>query len=121
MDRMDWPPDCPPEDADALPLKGYRVVSECPPVASDFMSWVEEGKKIVKGRECQCHGVSLFLDLRDAQHHIALWGTKGRIAEGDIPHTSGKAKRTPSKFPSHFTWWPNDAVNRKQFFKCLDV
>lgn len=114
--------DCPPNDADALPLKAYRVVSECPPISSDFMSWVEEGKKGPPGRECECRGISLFLDLRDAKHHIALFGMKSHIAEGEIPATSGKAKKTATNnFPSHITWWPNNGVKREQFFKCMDV
>jgi hypothetical protein len=85
------------------------------------MSWFEEGKKVPLGRECECRGVSLFLDVRDARHHITLFGEKF-IAEGKLTALSGTAKKTPSmRFPSHVTWWPHQGIGREQFFKCLDV
>jgi hypothetical protein len=117
-----WPQDCPPADANALPLTVYHVTANNPPVASDFMSWLERGKKSKPGKDCERCGVSVFLDIRDAQHHLKLFNRWGKfIAKGDLPVDSGKAKKTESSFPSHVTWWVKNGIVREQFFKCVDV
>jgi hypothetical protein len=116
----DWPANCPPPDAGALPLTAYRVTDNDPPTAADFQTWFEKGKE-KPGKECECRGVSVFFDVRDAKHHRSLF-RGGFIAEGDLPDDSGKAKNTESRrFPSHVTWWVKKGLSREHFFKRIDV
>jgi hypothetical protein len=120
MDPTALPENCPPQDANALPLKVFRLLSTNQIIDGDFRSLIEEGRKRGNATDdqfCMMHGLSVFATQSDAQHHIELFGSKPFVASADLAVTDGEAKHTASqKFPSHVTWWPDPGLDRKSKF-----
>ncbi|UCI33253.1 hypothetical protein [Mesorhizobium sp. B4-1-4] len=56
------PADCPLDSALDAHGEVYRIVKTDPPAAEDFLTFFELGNDIPPGRECECHGLSLFRD-----------------------------------------------------------
>jgi hypothetical protein len=114
-----YPPCCPPADAVDANIVVYRTVTNNPPQAMDFLSWVEEGKvKPNKSPKCDEFSVSVMLTKDDALHHRNLFGWAAQhIAMGKLTPENGKTKPTPTnKFPSHVEWWSYVGVMREALF-----
>lgn len=107
-----FPPDCPPTDAEPASGQYYRLVANDPPKESDFYShldWQERGR--FRGREWPdrriAAGVSVFKVRAEAEKLKAAVPAmrNKKIALGDVTG-SGRMKNTPSHTgPSHHTWW----------------
>jgi hypothetical protein len=113
---------CPPESADDLPAKVFRLLFSAELIDADFQSWEEEGRPLPTDpvKACRYKGLSVFTTIEDARHHIRLYGDKTHIAEADLTEKDGVGEKTKTKnFPSHMTWWPADDIDRKASFKCV--
>lgn len=118
-----WPENCPPLDAVDADAMVFRTVASDPPSEKDFLSFVEEGKKITQPQKiCVAHGISVMRTLEDARHHreFLRW-KKGHIAQGKLIPAHGKLKSTHSgRFPSHLTWWCYRDVVRHEAFEVVE-
>jgi hypothetical protein len=121
MRDADWPDNCPPPDANDLPILAYRLLGGPEPQEGDFRSWFEEGRSI-KGRECEGRGLSVFTAIEDARHHIELFGDKSYIGVARLMTNHGQLKRTPTgKFPQHATWWPDPGLEISAIVKLFEI
>lgn len=112
----DWPDGCPP--GDALDANGvvFRVVKGESPIAADFASHFESGR-MPDAPKCLRCGLSVFQALGDAIHQRQLLPKLGRfIAQGTLDVEHGKIKLTPTRQPTHATWWPYRDVDRASLF-----
>jgi hypothetical protein len=91
-----WPFNCPPQDAIDASSVVFRVTKSGIPAAVDFLSWAEMGKQIDSRRACECHGVSVFRNVEDAQHYADKYPWLGEwIARGALNSEHGKLLLTP--------------------------
>ena len=113
-----WPPGCPPADAEDAYGTVYRVCREDPPAKSDFQSHAELGKKS-GGNNCMRHGLSVFRDLTEARHLTRIFPKLGSLVfRGELTADHGKVRQTPAKTrPSHTTWWPYQEIDRSAPFQ----
>jgi hypothetical protein len=110
------PDGCPPNEAAAANGKLFRVVRDNPPIADDLLTFVELDR-LLPGRECECHGVSLFADIYDALQYADKFPYLGElIAEATLTADHGKTLPTPRNNNSHVTWWPYREVPRHELF-----
>jgi hypothetical protein len=112
----DWPDDCPP--ADAVDAEGcvYRIVKHDVPKDEDFQSHHETGR-LRNAHPCLRCGLSVFRDIQDAIHQKQLFPKLGEwIARGALKAEHGMTKVTPTRLPTHTTWWPYSGVQRKSLF-----
>jgi len=117
----DWPPGCPPADAQAAGGLVYRLVRTNPPTASDFLTHAELGK-MPKAPACLRVGLSVFRTRDHAVHQAQLFPFLGnQIASGELCAEHGKTKLTPGKMPSHTTWWPYPGVGRAALLPTVEV
>src|SRR4051812_28093899 len=117
-----FPEDCPSADATEASGPAFRAVKTDPPTESDFLSYIEEGKRIRdETRLCQASGLSVQLTLAGARIHQATFpGVYKFIAAVAFAGTHGKIKPTPNrKFPEHCTWWPYESVVRQEMFRVI--
>jgi hypothetical protein len=116
----DWPADCPPADAEDAAGVVFRIVRENPPVADDFATHAETGR-LPKAPACLRCGLSVFREMRDAEHQRALMPRLGRrIAMATLGSMHGKAMPTSGMQPSHTTWWPYEGVDRARLFSVIE-
>jgi hypothetical protein len=114
-----WPEGCPPADAVAATGRVYRVVRTDPPVASDFLSLLEQGRPIAD-RPCESAGLSIFRAFQDAVHYAEKYPHIGEmVAEGQLEPRHGVLKLTPRRSNSHATWWPADGIARHAAFSIV--
>lgn len=118
----DWPPDCPPPDAELAAGGVFRLVTTNPPVAMDFRSYREIGASDLRW-PCEAAGLSVFRDLSDAIQYSENFPARGRfVARGTLDGQHGRCKATPRKGPvggSHTTWWPYAGVSRHTMFSVI--
>lgn len=116
----DYPEGCPPDDAPYADCEVFRVVSNNPPDSGEFPTLAEKGR-ILNGRECECHGLSVFRDRADAQFCAEKYPHLGSlIARAELSPSQGKLAATPRVINgvenSHATWWPFTFVSRHTLF-----
>lgn len=112
----DWPDNCPPLDAEDADGIVFRLVKNDPPQEKDLESHHESGR-LPKAPPCLRCGLSVFRELRDAAHQRHLLPKLGKwIARAALQAEHGKIKPTPTKIPTHATWWAYDGVQRSQLF-----
>lgn len=118
----DWPPECPPADAEAPNGVFYRLVHGRPPASEDFVSYAESEKQVPPERACEARGLSLFTELADALHYLQKFPSLGRgVASAALTDEHGKVKPTPRRpAPSHATWWPFASIPRQSLFQHVD-
>jgi hypothetical protein len=115
----DWPPDCPPEDAEHATGRCYRITKNDPPTEEDFQTPHEAGK-LKRRPACLRCALSILRTRQDAVHQRQLFPFLGQyVAEGELNPSYGKTKLTPAKVPTHTTWWSYAGVNRRQLFTVL--
>lgn len=116
----DWPPGCPPADAQAASGLLYRLVKSNPATASDFLTHADLGK-MPKAPPCLRVGLSVFRTRDDVVHQAELFPFLGnQVASGEVCSEHGKTKLTPGKMPSHTTWWPYLGVDRVALFPTVE-
>jgi hypothetical protein len=118
----DCPSDCPPDAAQDATSIVYRTVKANPPTAEDFLSYLEEGKRVSKAKRCGACGLSVMLSLEDARHHrdVLPWLSKF-VSRGTLCREHGKTMPTPSDtYPTHAEWWPYEGVERHTLFTVVD-
>lgn len=109
----DWPPGCPPEDAEDAQGEVFRVVKKQPPTDDDFKTYHEQG--IVRGDPILRCGLSVFRLASDAEHASRKFRNMGKlIAKALLQAEHGKTKQTGK--PTHTTWWPYREVDRLSLF-----
>ena len=114
----DWPPGCPPSDAEDATGDVYRVAKSDPLVANDFLSYHELGT--ARGDPILRCGLSVFGQATDAEHASRKFRNMGKvIAKATLKPEHGKSKQTGR--PTHTTWWPYREVNRVSLFSVVGV
>ena len=121
----DWPPCCPPNDAEESDGAVYRITKNNPPTDSDFQSLQEMGRSIrspTPEKHCQALGLSVYRSRYDPRHHLRLFRRGGDfIAEGMLTPDCGKTMPTPAgDRPSHATWWCLVGVDRRRGFRIIE-
>lgn len=107
-----WPPDCPPAEAQDAQGEYFRVASNNPPGVDDFKSYAELGK-LPKADPCKRVGLSLLRKFDDAIHQTELFPKHGKlIFRGDLNSSHGKTLLTKGTLPTHTTWWPFEGIDR---------
>ena len=117
---IDWPNECPPNDA--VPAEGtvYRLVKNNPCEQNDFRSHRELGK-LPNADPCLRCGLSVFRDIADAKHQHCAYPKLGNfIARANVNATHGRTKLTQGQQPSHTTWWPHEDIERHTLFTHLE-
>jgi hypothetical protein len=119
-----FPAGCPPQDAAPADGVVYRITKNNPPTPEDFLSFYEEGKQL-RGNspvaQCRSRGLSVYREIEDARHQLAALPALGdHIAEGVLTEQHGVTKLTPTKRPTHTTWWCFDRINRHSGFKVIN-
>lgn len=108
-----YPEGVPPDGAVEARGLVYRIVRAIPPNADDFISSLEEHKKLGIQREYgdslwMACGTSLFKDLADSKRtrdRYKYFRTR-KIAHGSLSAVLGKMMDTPVEDkPSHLTAW----------------
>jgi hypothetical protein len=112
----DWPPGCPPHDADDARGAVFRIVRNSVPTPEDFKTHEELGLA-PSAPPCARRSVSVFLRREGACHRLRLSPHLGtRVAEGMLDPSCGKMKLSSVK-SGHIDWWPYQGVERHQYFK----
>lgn len=107
-----WPPECPPADAQDAQGEHFRVASNDPPGVDELKSYAELGK-LTKANPCRRVGLSLLRSLDDAIHQTELFPKHGKlIFRGDLNSSHGKTLPTKGTLPTHTTWWPYEGIDR---------
>lgn len=107
-----WPPHCPPGDAQDAQGVFFRVVAHNPPTADSFKSYAELGAAPA-ANPCRRVGLSVLRTLDDAIHQTKLFPKHGRcVCRADLKPEHGKTLATKGTLPTHTTWWPFKAVDR---------
>jgi hypothetical protein len=115
---QDWPPGCPPEDAEDANGEVFRLAKTDPPTAADFQSFHELG--ITRGDPILRCGLSVFRIASDAEHASRKFRNLGKIlAKAMLEAAHGKTKQTGK--PTHTTWWPYAEVDRLSLFTVAGV
>ena len=111
----DWPPQCPPADADDAEGEVFRIIVGEVVVEDDLKSYKELDKP-ASGSPCRRCAVSVFTSAEHARHRMELSPSLGtNIASGTLRPEHGKMKLT-SKDSGHIAWWPASGVNRVVLF-----
>jgi hypothetical protein len=120
-----YPPLCPPDEAEDANGTVYRITRNDPPIAEDFLSLNELGRRLrhpTASALCRQRGLSVFRNLEDARHHLEAFPALGQyIATGELMPTLGKTLPTPtSERPTHTTWWCYEGVKRQAVFVVIE-
>jgi hypothetical protein len=111
-----WPIGCPPPEAIGAAGEVYRIVKGQLPDHTDFATHFELGR-LPRAPACLRCGLSVFRDIRDAQHQRLLLPKLGRwIAKAALVADHGKTMLTMGSQPTHTTWWAYVAVDRASLF-----
>ncbi len=120
----DFPEQCPPSDARQDTLEVFRLVSNIPPRADDFLATKREfpHRNFADDVLCNAHGVSVFQKhddiLKKREHFKKALGHK-KIAVGTITQDDGLVKETGGL--SHVTWWLQTDEPHKTFKEVQNV
>lgn len=114
----DWPPGCPPDDAEDANGEVYRLAKQMPLATMDFLSYHELG--IARGDAILRCGLSVFRLRADAEHASRKFRNMGKvIAMAVLKPEHGKTKQTGK--PTHTTWWPCIGIDRVSLFSVVGV
>lgn len=120
-----FPEGCPPNDAQPIELKVYRLVKEDKISNSDFKSFIEEGRD---SRNPKFPFVEYGLSVNNEYDEIrkywrgnpALKKKYKNIASGITYKYTGVVKSTPSRIQqNHYTWWLYKNVSPENYFKIV--
>ena len=101
----------------------YRLVASEVVTDSDFASWREKRPNREYDDECKACGLSVSSTVEGAQ---AIRRTNPglrnyRVAEGILTRDHGVILPTASACcADHLTWWPLDAIDRKEPFRVIE-
>lgn len=120
----DFPKQCPPSDARQDTLDVFRLVSNIPPKADDFLSNIKESphRPFSSDVLCNAHGVSVYKkyeDIVDTRKKYPKAHGRKKIVVGTITPEDGLLKETFA--PSHVTWWLQTDEPHKTFKEVQDV
>lgn len=116
---VNWPADCPPNDAVDAEGIVFRIVKIEPVTADDMASHHETGK-LLKAPACLRCGLSVFREIQDAFHQRQLIPKLGKlVAKATLQASHGKTKLTDGKQPTHTTWWPYEGIDRASLFAAV--
>jgi hypothetical protein len=117
MSHANYPPDCPPTDAQPCTTGVYRLVPRIPITNADFESYYERKPDFPWPDPCEARGLSVCLTYEAAvrlRKRFRGFRSHG-IAVAQLDHTAGFIKQTHS--PDHHTWWPDDQFDPLQAFR----
>jgi hypothetical protein len=116
-----FPPSCPPPAAQPDSIEAFRLVSNDPPLPSDFLPTVQEAPHRSFGPDqvCIACGVSVFRTAADAERTRARFKPlrHKRVARGTIEPEDGLLLQTGQ--PTHTTWWLATATPHVKFTEVL--
>lgn len=102
----DWPPECPPTDAESTVGEHVRIVRGEAATSDDFHSH-RELNKLPKAPPCLRAGLSMFRSVAEAERMALLFPVLGSfLASGLLDERYGRSKLTAGREPSHTTVWP---------------
>src|SRR5207247_2591203 len=97
----------------------FRLVHNDPPAREDLLTHFETGR-VPKAPPCLRCGLSVFRELRDAQHQRQLFPRLGQfIARAELDSQHGKTKLTRGSQLTHTTWWAYEQVKRESLFSIV--
>lgn len=117
-----FPDGCPPNDAESMEIKVYRLVKGDKITKSDFMSFYEEGRD---ARSPIFPYIEFGLSVNSEYDELkkywrgspALKKKFKQIASGLTHKNTGVVKPTPSKMQkSHYTWWLYKDAKPEKYF-----
>jgi len=113
----DFPEQCPPLDARKDKLEVFRLVSNSPPTADDFLPTIKESphRNFSDENMCIACGVSVFKNIDDILRRREDFKPlkDKKVAYGTIMPDDGVVKETGK--PSHITWWLQTKEPHKTF------
>jgi len=121
-----FPDDCPPGDAQVADGEVYRLVSQNPPLNTDFRPRViEQTNGEYSSNLCKACGLSVFRDLSDIEETRRYSGAlKNKIvAKGTLIPEAGVLKTTPNARrggKTHSTWWVPDEFDPTHLFQVIE-
>lgn len=108
--RKPLPEGCPPDEADEITQSRivFLLVETNPPTDDDFRSKREKnpGRKFPDPfKECQAHGLSVYLDIRNADNTRARYPQMSdlSICRVELDRGAGFIQQTGTR--GHHTWW----------------
>lgn len=117
-----FPEQCPPSEARVDELRVFRLVSNNPPIPSDFLPTLIEQPHREFNRENLCYacGVSVFKDIADVKTKMARYKPlrNKRIAVGVILRQDGLVLETFSG--THVTWWLTTTTPHVNFREVME-
>ena len=122
-DWPDYPPGCPPADAEDAEGVVYRLVGAKGLHDDEFRSHYERDREKWDGN-CQARGLSVYRDAEDlAEGQQQVRGmAKKRIVVAMLPAGSGRIKDTPSSvWKSHRTWWVATGLSPAPLFRFYEA
>lgn len=94
------------------------------PVAADFVSFHDAGRKYDPDKKCQACGLSVLRteeDVKEARR-VSPWFKKRKVAKARLSPDWGKVARTESKnIPNHHTWWVSDSKQPHAIFDVVAI
>lgn len=118
----DFPPACPPVDAEDVAGTIYRAVPGTPVGGEHFVSWVREQRPNAKPDDCRHWGLSVWTSLEAVNHarRINAHIRSQFVAAGELAAGDGVIKATPTKpQPQHHTLWCCLGVDLAQKFQIV--
>ena len=120
---LEFPDDCPPEDAETSDGVFYRIVKSDPPDTQDFVSVFHlnpgRAKKEIEEQrrtECETRGLSVYAEEKDAIDCALQYPKIGnKIARLTLTPVAGVVLHTEGFYESHNTWWNNEKLNPASF------
>ncbi len=120
----DLPDDCPLSRAMPCNLTIYMLCRSATLSGHDCLTQAERGRATNVSGEyiCTRHGLSVFPSLESCIHQQKLFPHLGsHIAVASLTTEHGVIADTPSKNPSHMTWWAYDEVKRVECFTIMQL
>lgn len=110
-----WPNGCPPADAKPAEGPAFRIVSNSPPTAADFLSCFELGT-LPDAPPCRRVAVSIFQTREQARHRQRLSPRLGtHTARAVLNPEAGSTKLTDPR-TGHLAWWAPEGFARESLF-----
>jgi hypothetical protein len=112
----DWPPQCPPADAEPTAHTVYATCRRNPPATDDFRTAFERDYK-PEGDGCIRRGLSVSLAVEDARWICTQFKRLHKfIVVGQLSPEHGKIKKTDGPVASHHTFWKHSNVSFHKLF-----
>lgn len=102
-----FPDQCPPKDSRKDEMTVFRLVSDSPPSARDFVPTIidQPHRSFAPSEVCRACGVSVFTNIEDAKCMRSRFSPlrNKKLAIGTITQEDGVVLETGTG--SHITWW----------------